>query len=293
MQGKICLVTGATSGIGEVTARALAQAGASSLLVGRDALRGQAALEDIKAQSGNPNVHLFVADLSVQAQVRTLAASVQRQYPKLNVLINNAGAVFGTRQLTADGIERTFALNHLSYFLLTTLLLEQLKAGAPSRIINVASATHKMARRSQVEDWQSQKSYSMTQAYHRSKLANLLFTYELARRLEGTLVTVNAVKPGFTKTGLGRGSGGLMALFLRLMTVLMAQPTEKGAETAIYLATAPQVAQLSGKYFDKQAAIQSSTDSYNTALAKRLWQLSQDLTQSGEKAENATNIKHK
>ncbi len=221
MQGKICLITGATSGMGEVTARAVAQAGATTLLVGRDADRGQAALARIKAETNNSNVHLLLADLSVQSQVHRLAADVGRGYNHLDVLVNNAGAVFGARQLTEDGIERTFALNHLSYFLLTTLLLDQLKAGSPSRIINVASATHKMAKSSEIEDWQSEKSYSMTQAYHRSKLANLLFTYELARRLAGTGVTVNAVKPGFTKTGLGKNSGGFMAIFLRVMSALM------------------------------------------------------------------------
>lgn len=284
MQGKICLITGATSGMGEVTARALAQAGATTLIVGRDADRGKAAVERIKIQTNNLDVHLFLADLSVQAQVRQLATDIQQQYEHLDVLVNNAGAVFGTRQLTADGVEMTFALNHLSYFLLTTLLLDQLKAGAPSRIINVASATHQMAKSNQIEDWQSEKSYSMTQAYHRSKLANLLFTYELARRLEGTGVTVNAVKPGFTKTGLGKSSGGLMAMFLRVMSALMAQSAEKGAETSIYLATSPDVVQVSGKYFDRQAAINSSTDSHNVELGKRLWRLSETLTQGDSKA---------
>ena len=286
IQGKICLITGATSGMGEVTARALAQAGATTLLVGRDAERGKATVERIKVETNNPDVHLLLADLSVQSQVRRLAADIQRDYNHLDVLVNNAGAVFGTRQLTVDGLEMTFALNHLSYFLLTTLLLDQLKAGSPSRIINVASATHNMAKPSEIEDWQSEKSYSMTQAYHRSKLANLLFTYELARRLEGSGVTVNAVKPGFTKTGLGKNSGGLMALFLRVLSALMGQSAEKGAETAIYLATFPDVRAVTGKYFDRQTTIDSSTNSHNVELAKRLWQLSETLTQkrSGDQA---------
>lgn len=291
MQGKIGLITGATSGIGEVTARALAQAGATTLLVGRDADRGKAAVDRIKAQTGNSNVHLFLADLSSQAEIRELAANVRRRYDHLDVLVNNAGAVFNTRQLTVDGIEMTFALNHLSYFLLTTLLLDLLKAGAPSRVINVASATHQGARSSGIDDWQSEKQYSMTQAYHRSKLANLLFTYELARRLEGTGVTVNAVKPGFTKTGLGKNSGGLMAIFLRIMSALMAQSAEKGAETSIYLATSPDVAQVTGKYFDRQVAIKSSPDSYNVALGQRLWALSEHLTESGSKAANSLLVK--
>lgn len=280
MQGKICLITGATGGMGEVTARALAQAGATTLVVGRDADKGKATVERIREQTKNPDVHLLLADLSVQAQIRQLAAQVQRRYDHLDVLVNNAGAVFNTRQLTPDGIEMTFALNHLSYFLLTTLLLDQLKAGAPSRIINVASATHQAAKSSTIEDWQSQQSYSMTQAYHRSKLANLLFTYELARRLEGTGVTVNAVKPGFTKTGLGKNNGGLIGLFLRVMSALMAQSAEKGAETSIYLATSPDVTRVSGNYFDRRVAIQSSPDSYRVELGKRLWALSEQLTQA-------------
>lgn len=279
MQGKICLITGATGGMGEVTARTLAQAGATTLLVGRDAVRGQAAVDRIVAQTNNSDVHLLLADLSIQSDIRRVAIEVQRQYDHIDVLINNAGAVFGIRQLTVDGIEMTFALNHLSYFLLTTLLLDQLKSSAPARIINVASATHKMAKSSEIEDWQSERSYSMTQAYHRSKLANLLFTYELARRLDGTGVTVNAVKPGFTRTGLGKSNGGLTAVFLRVLSALMGQSAEKGAETTIYLATSADVGAVSGKYFDRQTAIDSSRDSHNEELGKRLWQLSETLTQ--------------
>ncbi|MEJ7664914.1 MAG: SDR family NAD(P)-dependent oxidoreductase [Hymenobacter sp.] len=226
MQGKVCLVTGATGGMGEVTARALAQQGATTVLVGRDAEKGRAAVACIRQATGNPRVELLLADLSVQADIHRLAAAFRAGYLRLDVLVNNAGAVFGQRQLTADGIERTFALNHLSYFLLTHLLLDRLTASAPARVVNVASATHQMVKPADVGDWQSTRSYSMTQAYHRSKLANLLFTFELARRLAGTGVTVNAAA-GPTKSGLGQHSGSPLSLVLRLASALLGQRTER------------------------------------------------------------------
>ena len=272
------MVTGATSGMGEVTALALAARGATTIVVGCDPEKGAAVVERIKSQSRNQNVVLMLADLSSQEQIRQLVAEVKRQYSQLDVLVNNAGSVFSRRQLSVDGIEMTFALNHLSYFLLTNLLLDLLEASAPSRIINISSATHNEVKSNEIEDWQSQKKYSMTQAYHRSKLANLLFTCELAQRLQGTQVTVNAVKPGFTKTNFGRNDGGLMGFFIRLVSAAIAQSAEKGAETAIYLATSPDVSNVSGKYFDRQKAIASSKDSYNTDIAKRLWQSSEALT---------------
>lgn len=278
MQGKVCLVTGATGGMGEVTARALAQQGATTVLVGRDAEKGRAAVARIRQATGNPRVDLLLADLSVQADIHRLAAEFRAGYPRLDVLVNNAGAVFGQRQLTADGIERTFALNHLSYFLLTHLLLDRLTASAPARVVNVASATHQMVKPADVGDWQSTRGYSMTQAYHRSKLANLLFTFELARRLAGTGVTVNAAKPGFTKSGLGQTSGSPLSLVLRLASALLGQSTEKGAETAIYLATAPELASVTGRYYDRQRAIESSPLAHDTALSQQLWQLSEQLT---------------
>lgn len=192
--------------------------------------------------------------------------------------MNNAGGVFFERQLSVDGIELTFALNHLSGFLLTSLLLDTLKASVPSRIVNISSATHKAAHMDE-SDWQTQKKYSGIEAYHRSKLANLLFTYELARQLDGSGITVNAVKPGFTKTKLGRNNKwSPVLMFLHLMTVAAAQSAAKGAETAIYLATSPEVTNVSGKYFDKQVAIPSSKNSYNIHAAKHLWQLSEVLT---------------
>lgn len=277
MQGKVCLITGATSGIGEAIACAVAEKGATTVVVGRNPEKSAAVVEKIKLQTDNPNVSFLLADLSSQAQIHQLAEQFKRQYLRLDVLVNNAGGVFFERQFSADGIEMTFALNHLSGFLLTFLLLDTLKVSTPSRIINISSATHKAAHLDE-SDWQTQKKYSGVEAYHRSKLANLLFTYELARRLDSSGVTVNAVKPGFTKTKLGRNNkSSPVVLFLRLMTAVAAQSTEKGAETAVYLATSPDVTSISGKYFDKQVTIPSSEDSYNVAAAKHLWQISEAL----------------
>lgn len=277
IQGKVCLITGATSGIGEATAFAVAERGATTVVVGRNPEKSAAVVEKIKLQTDNPKVGFLVADLSSQVQIHQLAEQFKRQYSRLDVLVNNAGGVFFERQLSADGIEMTFALNHLSGFILTLLLLDTLKASAPSRIINISSATHKAAHLDE-SDWQTQKKYSGVEAYHRSKLANLLFTYELARRLEDSGVTVNAVKPGFTKTKLGQNNKwSPLLLFLRLITALAAQSTEKGAQTAIYLATSPDVTSASGLYFDKQVTIPSSKDSYNVAAAKHLWQISEAL----------------
>lgn len=277
MQGKVCLITGATSGIGEAIACAVAKKGATTVVVGRNSEKSAAVVEKIKLQTDNPNVRFLIADLSSQTQIRQLAEQFKRQHSQLNVLVNNAGGVFFERQLSADGIEMTFALNHLSGFLLTLLLLDMLKVSTPSRIINISSATHKAAHLDG-SDWQTQKKYSGVEAYHRSKLANLLFAYELSQRLDGSGVTVNAVKPGFTKTKLGRNNKpSPVLLFLRLMTAIAAQSTEKGAETAIYLATSPDVANISGKYFGKQVAIPSSKDSYNANAAKQLWQISEAL----------------
>lgn len=277
MQGKVCLVTGATSGIGKATARALAERGATTIVVGRNLEKSAGIVDQIKSQTGNKDVAFMLADVSEQAQIRQLAEQFKGQYSQLDVLVNNAGGVFFKRQLNADGIEMTFALNHLSGFLLTHLLLDTLKLSAPSRIVNVSSATHSSAHMDE-NDWQNQKKYSGIEAYHRSKLANLLFTYELARRLEGSGVTVNAVKPGFTKTGLGLNNGwSPFLLVLRLMTMVAAQSAEEGARASIYLATSPECAKMSGKYFYRETAIPSSKDSYNTNAAKRLWDLSEKL----------------
>jgi len=276
MQGKICMVTGATSGIGLIAAQALARQEARVIVVGRDPGRGATTVSRIAQQTGNPQVELLLADLSAQADVHRLAGEFQGRYARLDVLVNNAGAIFTKRRLSADGIEMTFALNHLGYFLLTNLLLDTLKASPPARIVNVSSDAHRGAQMN-FSDPQGERRYGGWRAYGQSKLANLLFTYELARRLEGTGVTVNAVHPGFVATGFGRNNRGLFALLIRLAQLTALSP-EQGAETLIYLATSPEVEGVTGKYFVKKRPVESTRASYDQSAAQRLWQLSAQLT---------------
>lgn len=276
MRDKICLVTGATSGVGLVTAQALAQQGAMVLLVARNPDRGAATVKRIVQETGNPNVDVVLADLSSQSQIRQLAAAVQRRCAHLDVLVNNAGALFTQRRLSADGIEMTLALNHLGYFLLTNLLLDRLKASASARIVNVASNAH-MGGRINFADLQGQHRYGGWRAYAQSKLANLLFTYELARRLDHTEVTANAVHPGFVATGFGRNNRGAFAWLIRLAQFAALSP-EQGAQTLIYLASSPEVQGVTGKYFVKKRAVTSSKASYDYSVARRLWDVSADFT---------------
>lgn len=270
------IITGATNGIGQVAATELARMGARVVLVGRDAQKSAAVAQAITAQTGNPAVDVLLADLSSQAEVRRLAGEILARYPRIDVLLNNAGAVFGSRQLTVDGIERTFALNHLAYFQLTNLLLERIKASAPARIVNVSSAAHSGATLD-FDDLQGQRRYSAFGAYSKSKLANLLFTYELARRLAGSGVTVNAVHPGPVATGFGRNNGGLWGVVFRLIAPLMRTPAQ-GAATSIYVASSPELAGVSGKYFSDSKAVESSRASHAAAAAARLWQVSAEMT---------------
>lgn len=276
MNGKICMVTGATGGIGAVTAQALATQGATVVVVGRSKEKSVATVARIKERTGSPTVEFMLADLSVQNEVRQLAEQFRSRYRHLDVLVNNAGAIFRKRQETVDGIEMTFALNHLSYFLLTNLLLNTIKASAPSRIINVSSESQRRAKMN-FDDIQGRKKYSAMNAYGQSKLANVLFTYELARRLEGSGVTVNTLHPGFVATNLGENMEGIFGLFVRLLH-LFAISSEQGAQTSIYLATSPEVEDVTGQYFEKQKAVQSSKISYDKAIAKKLWQVSTELT---------------
>jgi NAD(P)-dependent dehydrogenase (short-subunit alcohol dehydrogenase family) len=278
MEKKVAIITGATGGMGAVTAEAIAKQGFVTILVGRSRQKGLEVLEVIKKKTQNPDVFFMLTDLSSQQSIRELVIVFKSKYNRLDLLVNNVGAVFSKRITTVDGIEMTFALNHLSYFLLTNLLLDILKSSNPGRIVNISSATHSGVKEKNIEDWQGQKKYSMIQAYHRSKLANLLFTYELDRRLKGSGVTVNAVKPGFTKSELGKNAGGFISIILRLMSVLMTKSTEEGAETAIYLSTSNEVDGISGKYYDKKNQITSSKSSYDTKLALQLWNLSEKLT---------------
>lgn len=276
MNGKVCMVTGATSGIGLVTTLALAQRGATVVAVGRSQEKGAALVEQIERQTGSATVEYMLADLSSQQEIRRLAQQFQGRYQRLDVLVNNAGGLFISRQQSVDGIEMTFALNHLSYFLLTNLLLDTLKVSAPSRIVNVASDAHESARLD-FDDLQGQRRYSGIQAYGRSKLANILFTYELARRLAGTGVTVNTLHPGVVATNFGTNNGRLARVLRRVANLVSISP-DQGAQTSIYLATSPEVEGVTGQYFVKQKAVPSSKASYDTAAAARLWQVSEELT---------------
>jgi retinol dehydrogenase-12 len=276
MHGKVCIVTGATSGIGFVTAQALAHQGATVLVVGRNPERSAATVSHIQQETGNSAVEAMVADLSAQAQVRQLASEVQRRFAQVDLLINNAGALFAQRQLSQEGIEMTFALNHLAYFLLTNLLLDRLKASASARIINVSSEAHRGAQLD-FADLQGQHRYRGWRAYTRSKLANILFTYELARRLEGTAAVTNALHPGFVATNFGRNNRGITAVLWRILQLAAISP-EQGAETIVYVASSAEVQDATGRYFVKKEAVRSSEASYDRAAAERLWQVSAELT---------------
>jgi NAD(P)-dependent dehydrogenase (short-subunit alcohol dehydrogenase family) len=278
MQGKIVLVTGATNGIGKVTALELAKMGATVVIVGRDRAKSEATLKEIQAQSGSTHVDMLLGDLSLMADVRRVAAEFKQKYDRLDVLVNNAGALFSERQETAEGIEMTFALNHLSYFLLTVLLLDVLKSSAPSRIINVSSRVHADAPLD-FDDLQNKKNYGRNglRVYGQSKLANVLFTYELARRLEGTNVTANALHPGIIGSGFGLNSKGMMKFAMTMYSIL-ARPPEEGAKTQIYLASSPEVEGITGKYWVKSKVVPSSKDSHDTAAQRRLWEISEQMT---------------
>jgi retinol dehydrogenase 12 len=277
MRGKICVVTGATSGLGLVTAQSLARQGATLIVVGRNAERGAATVSRIRQETGNTAVELMLADLSAQAQVRQLASAIQSRFSRLDVLVNNAGALFARRELSHDGIEMTFALNHLAYFLLTNLLLDLLKASLLARIVNVSSEAHRGARLN-FADLQGEHNYRGYRAYARSKLANILFTHELARRLERTGVVANALHPGFVATNFGHNNRSFTAGLFRILQLVAAISPEEGAQTIIHLATAPEVQHITGEYFVKQKAVRSSQASYDHAAAEGLWQVSTELT---------------
>jgi NAD(P)-dependent dehydrogenase (short-subunit alcohol dehydrogenase family) len=262
MIGKICLVTGATDGIGRVTVRALAEAGATVIGVGRNPAKIEAVLAEVGDTVGS--LEFLTADLSSQAQIRALVEQFKSKYDRLHVLVNNAGALFTTFRESVDGIEMTFALNHLSYFLLTNLLLDTITASAPARIINVSSNAHEGSSIN-FDDLEPRRGYSGWTAYGASKLANILFTYELARRLEGTGVTVNAVHPGFVNTNFQRAAG------LNMRGPLT---PEEGADTQIWLATSEEVGGITGKYFVRRRETRSSDISYDKAAARRLWDVS-------------------
>ena len=276
LNGKVCMITGATAGIGIVTAKALAQEGATVIIVGRSKEKSISTVDQIKKETGNPNIEYFLADLSVQKEVHKLAEDFKSKFKRLDILVNNAGAVFNKRFETTDGLEMTFALNHLSYFLLTNLLLDTIKASVPSRIINVSSDAYKGAKIN-FDDLQGKKKYGTMRAYGQSKLANILFTYELSRKLEGSGVTSNVLHPGFVATSFGTNNTGIIRLILRFLHLFALSP-EKGAETSIYLATSPDVANTTGKFFVKKKEVRTSAESYDNKVAEKLWKVSEELT---------------
>ncbi|HRE48739.1 MAG TPA: SDR family oxidoreductase [Aggregatilineales bacterium] len=280
LSGKTVLITGATNGIGKQTALELAKQGATVVIVGRNSERTQAVIAEIKTVTNNPNIEGLIGDLSLIADVHRLADEFKARHDRLHILINNAGGIFFQREETSEGHEMTFALNHLSYFLLTNLLLDMLQASAPARIINVSSDAHQMGK-IDFEDIELKKAYAAFAAYGRSKLMNIYFTYELARRLKESGVrgvTVNALHPGFVRTGFWHNTPngfikGVMGVLQRFgLTV------EKGAETSVYLATSPEVEDVSGKYFEKKKAKPSVKGSYEKDEWARLWTVSAEIT---------------
>jgi NAD(P)-dependent dehydrogenase (short-subunit alcohol dehydrogenase family) len=276
MTDKTCLITGANSGIGKASALGLAKLNASVVIVSRDKDKGEAALLEIRARSGNKDVDSMVGDLSSQDSVRELAHDFRARYKRLHVLINNAGIFLPRRVPTVDGLETTFATNHLGHFLLTNLLLDVLKSSAPSRIINLTSSAH-YGTEIDFDDLEGEKKYSGYRAYSQSKLANVLFTYELAKRLDGTGVTVNCLHPGLVRTGFGKDQSGLMSVLVRAGSPFMMSP-DRAAKAAIYLATSPELEGVTGKFFSKGKERKSSEQSYDVASADRLWRISAELT---------------
>jgi NAD(P)-dependent dehydrogenase (short-subunit alcohol dehydrogenase family) len=276
MTGKTVLITGGTGGIGKAAAIRLASMGARVGITGRDRARAELAAAEITAKSGNPAVDVFVADLSSQGEVRELAGEVLAAYPRLDVLLNNVGGFWAHRHMTADGLEHTFALNHLAPFLLTGLLLQRLRASAPARIVTVSSGAQSLGK-IDFDDLMGERKFSGQRAYNQSKLANVMFTYELAKRLEGTGVTATVLHPGVTSTAFGaedvaRGFGPVIAVMRRFM-----QSPERGADTAVFLASSPEVEGVTGRYFADRRPQRSHASSYDEATTARLWQVSADL----------------
>ncbi|HEY4844739.1 MAG TPA: SDR family oxidoreductase [Candidatus Dormibacteraeota bacterium] len=277
MAGKVVLITGGTGGIGKATATGLATIGARVGITGRDLARAEHAAAEIRAASGNPAVDAFAADLTSQAEVRRLARVVLDTYPRLDVLINNVGGFWAHRHPTADGLERTFALNHLAPFLLTNLLLDRLKASAPARVVTVSSGAQSMGR-IDFDDLQGARNYSGQRAYNQSKLANIMFTNELARRLEGTGVTANSLHPGVVRTNFGaEDQAWFFTVISRVARPLLKTPAE-GAQTPIYLVSSPDMAGVTGQFFVNRKPKTANKLAYDTNMTARLWEVSVDLT---------------
>ena len=275
LNGKTCLVTGANSGIGFVIARELARLGGRVIVVCRDSAKGKDAVDQIKNVTKNQTVELMIADLASLSSVRKLVDDIKMTNERLHILVNNAGLILGKRTVTADGLESTFQVNYLSHFLLTNLLLDVIKASAPSRIVNVTSSAH-FGGRIDFEDLQEKNGYGAMKSYCQSKLAQVLFTHELSEKLKGTGVTVNCVHPGAVRTRWG-DEAGTLGIGIRMARPFMMSP-EKGAETPIYVATSQELEGVSGKYFSKKKIEESSKESNNEEEARKLWDVSLKLS---------------
>jgi NAD(P)-dependent dehydrogenase (short-subunit alcohol dehydrogenase family) len=276
MANKVVLITGGTGGIGKATAIGLARLGARIGITGRDRARAEQAAADIRTASGNPAVDAFAADMTSQAEVRRLAVAVLAAYPRLDVLVNNVGGFWAHRHLTADGLERTFALNYLAPFLLTNLLLDRLTASAPARVVTVSSGAQAMGRIA-FDDLQGTRNYSGQRAYSQSKLASVMFTNELARRLAGTGVTANCLHPGVVRTNFGSEDQARFFAVISRVTLPLLKTPAQGAQTAIYLASSPDMDGITGQFFANRKLKTANKAAYDTDLTARLWQVSADL----------------
>lgn len=275
MAHKTIVITGATDGIGKVAARELAQSGAALILIGRNAEKGKHVVSEISGLTSNNNIHFYQADLSLLTQTKRVCGEIKKDFNHIDVLLNNAGSYFSRFRRTEEGLEVTFALNHLNYFIMTQELMPLLKAASSARIVNVSSDAHN----GQSIDWdniQGEKSYKGWTAYGRSKLMNILFTYELARRIAGSSVTANCLHPGFVKTKFGDNNPGFVGFGIKLAKAISAIKLETGAETSVYLSSSPEVEEISGKYFYKCKPKKSSEVSYHKEDWKRLWALSEE-----------------
>ena len=275
LEGKTCVITGATSGIGQIAAERLAAMGARLVLIARDQARGESTLRRLREHAPAAAHRVHYADLMRVAEVKRVAADIAASEQRIDILVNNAGAIFSYRRLTAEGLERTFALNHMAYFVLSHSLREPLLAAAPARVVNTASAAHQSAKLD-FDDLQFARAYNGVSAYQRSKLCNILFTRELSRRWAGTGITVNCLHPGFVASRFGKESGGLLPLVLRAAQVFAISP-EEGAETIVYLASSQEVADVSGGYFFKCRASAPAPQAGDDNAAKRLWRESAKL----------------
>lgn len=277
MNGRICMVTGANSGIGKITALELARMGANVVMICRNVEKGEVARKEIVKKTGNRSIELLLADFSSQSAVRKLAHDFKLKNSKLHVLINNIGTIMPIKTFTEDGLETTFAVNHLGCFLLTNLLLDIIKKSAPARIINVSSEAHK-DRVIDFSNLNGELNYNLYKVYAQSKLANILFTYELARRLGDTKVTVNCLHPGMVRTKIWQKSGRsiLMKVFMRIFSLFL-KSAQEGTQTSIYLASSPELESITGKYFIDKKMVLSSPVSYDEKLAKQLWEVSEKL----------------